>query len=138
MKDLFKEIYIFVLIQTALIIFYQFLQDTLLADMEGSVRFFLFILLSSFHMLIALYIINKKSNISLNYLKSLGILSLIYLPAPIISRLFWGVLRNNFGTVDWTDDLIGLIVFAIAGLIPALIISIFFRQKKQPTLDSST
>lgn len=138
MKVLFKEIYIFVLIQAALIIFYQFLQDTLLADMEGSVRFFLFILLSSVHMLIALYIINKKSNISLNYLKSLGILSLIYLPAPIISRLFWGVLRNNFGTVDWTDDLIGLIVFAIAGLIPALIISIFFRRKKQLTVDSST
>ena len=87
-------------------------------------------------MLVALHIVSKKPNINLNYLKSLGILSLIYLPAPIISRLFWGILRNNFGTVDWTDDIIGMMVFAIAGLIPALIISIFFRQKKQLTADT--
>ena len=137
MKDVFKTTYIFVLIQAALVIIYQVLQDTLLVDMEGSVRFFLFILLSSVHMVVALYIVNKKSNISLNYLKSLGILSLIYLPAPVISRLFWGILRNNFGTVDWTDDLIGLVVFAFAGLVPALIISIFFRNKKQLTADTS-
>lgn len=128
MKKSVKIIFLFILIQSVILIMYQYLQDTLLINVPSSLRFLLFLIATFVLMLFAMSYVKKAREIQLNYFKSFIILAIIFFPTPFISRIFWGVVYNNIGKVNWLESLLGILVIGIA---LSIIVSIFFRKEKQ-------
>ena len=130
MKKLITVITIFIFIQTTITITSQYLSDNLTKDVYPALRFLFLLIFTIIIMVACLYYIKRNSVVQLNYFKSFGILMLIYTPPIFLSRLFWGIVRDNFGTVDWTENIAGWIAFITFGLFITSVISIFFRKKQ--------
>lgn len=125
--NLWITIAAFAVVQAIAVVFFGFVVN----EFKGSSVALLFAATTFVIMVVALAFVKYKELTKLNYLKSLGILLLIYIPSPVLGRLYWILVRGNFGTVDWSENLIGMLVFYVLGIGMALVVAIFFRRKTQ-------
>lgn len=101
-----KKIFLIVigssLIETILLIIYSYLQNNLIKDIDPAFRMFCFLILSIFIAIITMKIITKFKGYQTKYIKSFIIIFLTLYPTAILTRIYWGLLKNNFDTVKFT------------------------------------